>query len=192
MTGIASTGGAVALTFDDGPDPRFTPQVLALLAAYRVHATFCLVGRHVIEHPELVRQIVAGGHTLCNHTYGHDTYIGRRTLAQITADLRRTDAAIASASGVRPRYFRAPDGVWTPHLLTAVDSEGMVPLGWSADPSDWARPGVPHIVRTSLAELHPGGILLMHDGYGHREQSVAALRVLLPALAAKRLYPVPL
>jgi peptidoglycan/xylan/chitin deacetylase (PgdA/CDA1 family) len=189
---IAARGGAVALTFDDGPDPRWTPQVLALLAHYHLHATFCLVGIHAREYPWLVREIVHSGNSLCNHTYNHDEFIGRHTPAQITHDLRRTDNAIVAAAGVHPRYFRAPAGNWTPRLLAAAKTEGMVPLGWSADPRDWARPGVPSIVGTTLTELHPGGILLMHDGFGHREQSVAALRVLLPALAARKLHPVPL
>jgi peptidoglycan/xylan/chitin deacetylase (PgdA/CDA1 family) len=189
---ISPRGGAVALTFDDGPDPRWTPQVLALLAQYHLHATFCLVGIHARQYPALVRQIVAGGHTLCNHTFNHDEYIGRHTPAQIEADLQQTDDAIVAATGLRPRYFRAPAGNWTPQLLAALKTHGEIPLGWSADPRDWARPGVPSIVRTVLSELQPGGILLMHDGFGHREQSVAALRVLLPALAARRLHPVRL
>lgn len=192
MSTIDTAGGAVALTFDDGPDPRYTPQVLALLAQYQLHATFCLVGIHVREYPWLVRAIVAGGHTLCNHTYQHDEHIGRHTPAQIDSDLRRTDDAILAATGRRPRLFRAPAGNWTPALFRELGKEGLVPLGWSADPRDWARPGVPSIVATALSELHPGGILLMHDGFGHREQSVAALRLLLPVLAARRMHPVPL
>ncbi|MDP9241435.1 MAG: polysaccharide deacetylase family protein, partial [Actinomycetota bacterium] len=192
MLAINASRGAVALTFDDGPDPRFTPHVLALLARYHVHATFCVVGIHAEEYPWLVRAIVKGGNALCNHTYNHDEHIGRQTLAQITADLRRTDAAIVAATGQRPRYFRAPAGKWTPTLIAAANAEGMVPLGWSADPRDWARPGVPSIVSTALTELRPGGILLMHDGFGHREQSVAALNLLLPAFAARRMHPVRL
>lgn len=192
MFTIGAGGGAVALTFDDGPDPRFTPQVLALLATYHLHATFCMVGIHAREYPWLVRAVVAGGNSLCNHTYSHDEHLGRRTPAQIAADLRDTDDAIVAATGRRPRFFRAPAGNWTPTLISAAGSDGMVPLGWSVDPRDWARPGVPSIVGTTLAELHPGGILLMHDGFGHREESVAALRLLLPALAARRMHPVPL
>jgi len=192
MVTISASGGAVALTFDDGPDPRFTPQVLALLARHHLHATFCVVGVHALEYPWLVRAIVKGGNALCNHTWAHDEHLGKRTPAQIADDLRRTDAAIVAATGQKPRYFRAPAGNWTPTLLAAVHDEGMVPLGWSVDPRDWARPGVPSIVSTALTELHPGGILLMHDGYGHRDQSVAALGVLLPALAARRMHPVRL
>ncbi|MFC7479229.1 polysaccharide deacetylase family protein [Luedemannella flava] len=88
----------VALTFDDGPDPRWTPAVLALLRRHRVHATFCLIGRNAARHPKLVRAIVAGGHTLCNHTWRHDIDLGRRSPAAIRADLTATTRAIQRAA----------------------------------------------------------------------------------------------
>src|SRR5262249_41196486 len=93
-----TTGSAaVALTFDDGPDPVQTPRILALLAKYHGKATFCLVGQQVQKHPEIVRQIVDGGHTLCDHTWSHSLTIGKQKPEQIRADLAKTNAAIQAA-----------------------------------------------------------------------------------------------
>jgi peptidoglycan/xylan/chitin deacetylase (PgdA/CDA1 family) len=104
---------AYALTFDDGPDPAWTPRVLAELKAAHVHATFCLVGRHVAKYPALVRAIVAGGHALCNHSWSHDEKLAMRSPAVIRQELARTQEAVRRAAGVTPRLFRAPGGVWS-------------------------------------------------------------------------------
>ncbi len=193
LTHIPAGNGRIALTFDDGPDPRWTGQVLALLRAYHLHATFCLIGEYVARYPALVRAIVAGGNTLCDHTWSHDEHLGKRPPAQIKAQLQLTyDAIVTASGGARPRYFRAPGGNWTPALIAETRAQGMMPLGWTVDPRDWSRPGAPAIVTGVLRGVRPGGIVLMHDGYGHREETVAALRQLLPALAARRLHSVAL
>ena len=193
MRHINPAGGAIALTFDDGPDPRWTGQVLALLAQYHMHATFCLVGEYARQYATLVRQMVAAGHTLCNHTYRHDEHVGSRPPAEIRADLQTTyDAIVAASGGVAPRYFRAPAGVWSPALIAEARTEGMTPLDWAIDARDWQRPGVPAILHNILGDMQPGAIVLMHDGYGHREQTVAALRQLLPALTSRGLHSVAL
>jgi len=177
--------GAVALTFDDGPDPTWTPRVLALLARHRVRATFCVVGRHVDAHPQLARAIVAGGHQLCNHTYDHDEALVSRPPAVVAAQLARTQAAVVKATGRRPAFFRAPGGIWSPALETAARAQGMVPLRWTADPRDWTRPGVHAIVRTLLEELAAGRIVLLHDGGGDRRQTVQALAWALKELPVR-------
>jgi peptidoglycan/xylan/chitin deacetylase (PgdA/CDA1 family) len=101
-------GKRVALTIDDGPDPTWTPRYLRLLAKLHIKAVFCLIGENVRRYPGLVKQIVAGGHTLCNHTMHHDLRIGRRSTATMHTDLTATTAAIVRASGgVRPVFFRA-------------------------------------------------------------------------------------
>jgi peptidoglycan/xylan/chitin deacetylase (PgdA/CDA1 family) len=180
---------AVALTFDDGPDPRWTPAVLALLRQYRVRATFCLVGVHVTAHPELVRRIAADGHALCDHTWDHDERLRTRSPAAIRADLARTyDVIVRASGGLAPAYFRAPGGKWSPGVVAAARRLGLRPLGWSVDPRDWTRPPAASIVRTVLAGTRAGGpVVLMHDGYGDRSATLAALRVILPALAGRDL-----
>jgi peptidoglycan/xylan/chitin deacetylase (PgdA/CDA1 family) len=182
-----AVGPTVALTFDDGPDPRWTPTVLDLLRKHRIRATFCLVGVHVADHPELVRRIAADGHALCNHSWSHDEAMQRRPAASVRADLERTSRAIAAAAGRPPRYYRAPAGNWAPSAVAEADRQRLRLLGWNVDPYDWRRPPAGEIARRVLAGAGPGAIVLLHDGYGARANTVAALRTLLPALAAKQL-----
>lgn len=180
-------GKRVALTIDDGPDPTWTPRVLRLLAKLRIKAVFCLIGENVKRYPGLVRQIVAGGHTLCNHTMHHDLRIGRRSTATMHSDLTATTAAIVRASGgVRPVFFRAPGGNWTSRLLAESRRDGMTPLHWSVDPRDWSRPGVSRITSV-IKNAKPGSIILCHDGGGNRSQTYAALQKALPVLKSRKL-----
>ncbi|WFE37068.1 polysaccharide deacetylase family protein [Micromonospora sp. WMMD998] len=179
-----TTGSSrVALTFDDGPDPRWTPQVLALLAQYGVKATFCVVGENAENYPDLVRSIEAEGHTLCNHSWKHDVNLGKRTTATIRADLQRTnDAILAAAPNARIAYYRQPGGAWTAPVVSACTDLGLTPLHWSVDPSDWKAPGATVIETAVRTQTGPGAIVLMHDAGGDRSGTVAALQKLLPEL----------
>jgi peptidoglycan/xylan/chitin deacetylase (PgdA/CDA1 family) len=179
-----STGSsAVALTFDDGPDPTWTPQMLDLLKQYGIKATFCVIGIHVRDYPQLVARIVREGHTLCNHSWLHDIKLGSKTPAQIQADLARTNAEIRKAvPGARIPYYRQPGGKWTASIVTVAKAMGMTPLGWSVDPADWAKPGTKAIVARVMQHTHTGSIVLMHDGGGDRSQTLAACRTLFPWL----------
>lgn len=178
---------AVALTIDDGPSPTWTPKVLDLLATYHVHATFCLIGEEVVRHPELVRRIVAEGHTLCDHTWDHDEHLPSRSAAVIQREIASTFHAIEQASGgVQPVYYRAPGGNWGDgQVATVARKLGMVSLNWSVDPVDWSRPGTKKIISVVLGKTGPGDVILMHDGGGDRQQSLDALRVILPTLLAR-------
>ena len=180
---LACAGTDVALTIDDGPDPRWTPQILALLARYRIHATFCLIGRHAAAYPQLVAAIVQGGHHLANHTFTHPIPISRLAAARVHDEVNRASDAITAASGgIRPTLFRSPGGIWSPTVLAACARAGMRPLDWSVDPWDWSRPGVPHIVDVILTRTRPGSIILDHDGGGNRQQTIDALTIALPRL----------
>jgi peptidoglycan-N-acetylglucosamine deacetylase len=181
---IGRVTGGIALTFDDGPDPRWTPQVLDLLRKYHIHATFCLIGVQVPDHAALVRRIAAEGHALCDHTWTHDEKLRTRPAAVITGEITRTAAAIRAAGGVAPRYFRAPAGNWSPALIATAGSLGLRPLGWSVDPRDWSKPGTGHILSVLHADARPGTVVLLHDGGGDRSETVAALRQVLPDLVA--------
>ena len=192
---VARTTGtsSVALTFDDGPGPS-TPAVLALLRQYHVKATFCLIGIHVRAHPELVRAIVADGHTLCNHSWIHDEQLGHKPPDVIRADLQRTDDAIhAAAPGARIAYYRQPGGNWTPVVTAVARSLGMRSLGWNVDPADWNtvayQPGpamTDHVVSTVESRVRAGSIVLSHDAGGDRSSTLAAYRTLLPYLIDQR------
>ncbi|HET7530943.1 MAG TPA: polysaccharide deacetylase family protein [Mycobacteriales bacterium] len=181
-----SGGRTVALTFDDGPDPTWTPRILAVLARAHVHATFCLIGWEAAAHPALVRAIVRAGHALCDHTWDHDLDLAKRRPSRIRHDMTRAyDAVVQASGGIRPAFFRTPGGGWSTYIERESQRLGMRPLGWNVDPRDWTRPGVPSILATIHAELHNGGVILMHDGGGDRSQTVRALRLLLRLLPAR-------
>ena len=179
---LPCSGTSVALTIDDGPDPRWTPQILALLARYRITATFCMIGRHAAAYPQLVKAVANAGHQLANHTFTHPLLLTRLTPPQLSDEINRASDAIAAAVGHRPAIFRAPGGRWSPAVLAACAQAGLRPLDWSVDPRDWSRPGVPHIVDVILTNTRPGSIILDHDGGGDRQQTIDALTIALPRL----------
>jgi peptidoglycan/xylan/chitin deacetylase (PgdA/CDA1 family) len=176
----------VALTFDDGPDPQWTPQVLQLLKQYKVKATFCLIGANAEQFPHLVRAIAADGHSLCNHTWLHDLELGEKSRSVILADMQRTNDAIhAAAPHARVSYFRHPGGNWTEAAVSAAKSLGMTSLHWDVDPKDWLKPGARAIAAAVNSSAVPGAIVLLHDGGGDRRGTVEALRSILPHLTAR-------
>jgi peptidoglycan/xylan/chitin deacetylase (PgdA/CDA1 family) len=173
----------VALTFDDGPDPTWTPATLDLLRRYRVKATFCLVGINARAFPELVRRIADEGHTLCNHSWTHDVGMGFRSRESIRADLERTNAAIREAApGHKVSYYRQPGGAWTSAIVSVARELGMTSLHWAVDPQDWRKPGAGSISSTVTSATRRGSIVLLHDAGGDRRGTVTALRTILPNL----------
>ncbi|MYT74677.1 MULTISPECIES: polysaccharide deacetylase family protein [unclassified Streptomyces] len=181
----ASDAGArgVNITIDDGPDPAWTPQVLAVLKEYGVKATFCMVGTQAQAHPDLVKKVVVAGHRLCDHTVSHNTAMDKRPEAYQSQQILDAERMITEASGgVRPQYYRAPGGAFTPYSRKLAASRGMRPLGWNVDTKDFERPGTAAIVATVEEELPNGPTLLFHDAGGDRTQTVEALRQVLPEL----------
>jgi peptidoglycan-N-acetylglucosamine deacetylase len=182
MTTVQGDGRRVALTFDDGPNPVDTPAVLSLLARYHAVGTFCMVGTQVAANLALARRVDAAGMRICSHSRTHDLHLGTSPVGQMTAEVTDVGRLLA---GIPVRYFRAPGGNWTPTLQAVAAQNGLQPLGWSVDPQDWRRPGAPAIVATVERQVRPGAIILMHDGGGPRDQTVAALQQLLPWLIAQ-------
>lgn len=173
----------VNITIDDGPDPVWTPQVLDVLREYGVKATFCMVGTQAQAHPDLVKKVVAAGHRLCDHSVSHDTTMDKKSQAYQSQQILGAERMITEASGgVRPMYYRAPGGAFTPYSRTLAASRGMRPLGWNVDSKDFERPGTDAIVATVERELPGGPTLLFHDAGGDRAQTVEALRRILPRL----------
>ncbi|HZB31336.1 MAG TPA: polysaccharide deacetylase family protein [Streptosporangiaceae bacterium] len=177
---------AVALTIDDGPDPTWTPRVLDLLARHEVAATFCLVGVQVRRHPDLVREIVEAGHQIADHSMRHPGNLCRLPEHRIDAEISEAHKLIREVSGMTPKLFRAPGGVWSRRLLRSVTRHGMLPLDWNIDPRDWSRPGVDHIAHV-LLRAKPGDILLCHDGGGDRSETLRALHTVIPRLKRRDL-----
>uniref|UniRef100_J1RUH0 Polysaccharide deacetylase n=2 Tax=Streptomyces auratus AGR0001 TaxID=1160718 RepID=J1RUH0_9ACTN len=178
----------LALTFDDGPDPVWTPRILDALRRNHVHATFFVVGTQVVAHPELVRRIVAEGHQIGIHTFTHPD-LARLAPWQRSLELRETQLAVAGAAGVTTALLRPPyssendaldDADWS--VLKQADTAGYVTALTTQDAEDWQRPGADRIVARATPRGHAGQIVLMHDGGGDRSQTVAALNTLIPRL----------
>jgi peptidoglycan-N-acetylglucosamine deacetylase len=186
MTRTGTNG--VALTFDDGPDPFYTPQLLDLLKEHGVKATFCMVGFRVKAWPNLVQRIAAEGHTLCNHSFQHRSDLGVLPLDEMRHDLERTNELIHLAvPGAPIKYFRAPYGKFTVPLVELADELGMHSIYWAVDPGDWDKvkwgtgPSmVAHIIANVEANVRPGSIVLSHDLA--KPDTITAYRTLLPWL----------
>jgi cellulose synthase/poly-beta-1,6-N-acetylglucosamine synthase-like glycosyltransferase/peptidoglycan/xylan/chitin deacetylase (PgdA/CDA1 family) len=178
----------VALTFDDGPDPTWTPRILDVLRQYNVPATFFVIGAHVSLQPGLVRQEVESGHEVGVHTFTH-VDLGAAHSRRATLELSQTQLAIAGAAGARTALLRLPYSS-TPDSMTAPEYEairrasghGYLTVLADADAEDWSRPGPQAIVEKAMPSDGKGAIILMHDGGGNRDQTIEALRILIPRL----------
>ncbi|GAA4326712.1 polysaccharide deacetylase family protein [Streptomyces venetus] len=178
---LSGRGRTMVLTFDDGPDPRYTPAILDTLAAYDVRAMFFVCGEMAADHRELLARMADEGHVVGNHTWSHPllTRLSRR---QIHSEMARTSDVIEDAYGERPEWFRAPYGAWNRTAFRLGAELGMEPLAWTVDTLDWTAPGTRFIVDRVEDGAAPGVVVLSHDAGGDRSQSVRALRRYLPEL----------
>ena len=189
ISSLPSSARAVALTFDDGPNPVATPLILDSLAARGVKATFFVLGRHADRWPELVRRMSDEGHVLGNHGYFHRK-LHVRGPAYVRQDLTLGAESIERAASVRPRLFRAPHGFRNPWVSPIAASLSQRTVGWSLGVWDSARPGVDAIVRRTVDGSRPGSILLLHDGDGYdangdRTQTAGAVGRIIDELRAR-------
>lgn len=173
----------IALTFDDGPHPVYTSQILDLLAAYKAKATFFVVGSRVKKYPELAKREIEEGHEIANHTYNH-LYRQRMDEKTLKEELERTDEMIYETTGVYPVFYRPVGGYYNDLIIkTAVDKKLRVIMwSWHQDSRDWSRPGVKKIITNVLDDYRPGDIVLFHDSGGNRSQTIAALKVIIPTM----------
>jgi len=183
---IESGRKAVALTFDDGPNPEATPLILDTLREKGVRATFFVLGSHAERWPELVRRISNEGHQLGNHGYFHRK-LQFKSPFYVSRDIRLGIRAIKRAGAPAPKYFRAPHGFRSPWTTPIASSYGERTVGWSLGVWDSDRPGVEEIVRRTLEGVSPGSIVLLHDGDGYnpdgdRMQTAAALPLIIDRL----------
>ncbi|RUU14289.1 chitooligosaccharide deacetylase NodB [Mesorhizobium sp. USDA-HM6] len=184
---------SVYLTFDDGPHPFCTPEVLDVLAEHRVSATFFVIGTYVADQPELIQRMIAQGHGVANHTMTHPD-LSECEPGEVQREIFEANRAIKVACAqASVRYMRAPYGVWTEEVIASSASAGLAAIHWSVDPRDWFRPGVDAIVDAVLASVRPGAIVLLHDGCppsemkpgsdaSLRSQTIMALSRIIPAL----------
>jgi peptidoglycan/xylan/chitin deacetylase (PgdA/CDA1 family) len=176
-TAALATGNKKVLffSFDDGPDPMWTPQVLQVLAKYGAHATFFELGAMQSAHPGLREQVLAAGNTIGSHSISHPQ------LTAVSAAKRHHEIF----DGPQSTCFRPPYGASNPKVRADIKAAGMVQVLWDVDPRDWARPGTTAIVHNILTHAHNHNIILMHDGGGNRAETVAALDKVLPLLKAQ-------
>ena len=180
----ASGGGKkrVAITFDDGPHPRYTPQILDILAEYGVKATFFMVGSNATYYPELVKRVLAEGHEIGNHTYSHYHTVHVKS-EELTRDILACSEVLARfMDGKAPKLFRPPEGVFNEEIKALCKAQGYTIVMWSVDTRDWAHPSVAEIVAGVRENVQDGAIILMHDFIGKNSPTPAALRQILPLL----------
>lgn len=173
----------VALTFDDGPHPVYTPQVLDILMRYKVKATFFLIGARAERYPDLARRILAEGHEIGNHTYSHFADLPYKDWDTICREIVNGADAIERVTGVRPKLFRPPHGYLNYRVHTAAQIYGFTVVLWTVSADHHDAPTPEAMAQRVFRLVHPGAIILMHDGRtSTRWRDVKALPLILSGL----------
>ena len=171
----------VALTFDDGPHPRYTSKILDILKEYGVVATFFVVGINAETYPDLIRRANEEGHEIGNHTYNH-YHVAKLSDQALREDIEACGNAIEKITGKPPKLFRPPEGVCSDAVKSYCDHEEMTIVMWSVDTRDWAHTPVNEIYQNVRKNTRNGSIILMHDFIGKNSPTPEALRQVIPML----------
>ncbi len=182
------SGNYISITFDDGPNPEFTPKVLSLLKEYNAKATFFLIGKNAGKHPEIVRQIIDDGHTVGNHSYSHSKNFGFFSTEKVTAELEKTNSKLKEITGKELKLFRPPFGVTNPNIKKALKNTGHFSIGWSKRSLDTTNLSEEKILKRITSNLKKGDIILLHDSSA---KTVVVLEQLLLFLKSHKLQSVP-
>lgn len=151
----------VALTFDDGPHPVYTPQLLDGLKERGVHVTFFVVGKNILGNEALLKRMETEGHLIGNHTYSH-VKLSELDIARACAEVEKTNALICEVTGKEPEFIRPPFGEWKKAMECSFE---MIPVLWDVDPLDWTTKNTALVVERVLKDTKPGDIILLHDYY---------------------------
>ncbi|WP_339230909.1 polysaccharide deacetylase family protein [Oceanobacillus sp. FSL K6-2867] len=181
----ASDQNQVALTFDDGPDPRFTNEILDVLNQYGVPATFFLLGSRTAAYPEIVTRIQNEGHVIGNHTYFHPNLVDEADIRALEQEAIRTEDELYDMIGYRTHLFRPPYGFLYDELVEQLARMNYSVIGWSVDSLDWQEDPPEVIASNVLDNIHPGAVILMHDGAeweGDRTNTIESLHQIIPSL----------
>ncbi|MDX1900763.1 MAG: polysaccharide deacetylase family protein [Gammaproteobacteria bacterium] len=178
--------GTVALTFDDGPSPIFTPQILAILKKYHIHATFFMVGENAKEYPDIVKMVLADGHVIASHSLTHPM-LTKISDAQLHKEVLLTQSILSGITGKKPLCLRYPFGASNEHVRDYIRSQGITPVSMGWNSFDYEKPGVDKIVSQVLNNVHSGQVFLLHDGYKDRAETVAALPRIIEGIQRKGL-----
>lgn len=186
--------GAVALTFDDGPDPESTPDVIRLLSDHGVCATFFVVGQRVHTHPHLIREIIKAGHSLGNHSYRHDHWLAFKGKQALIEDITATQQELERL-GVVPAVYRPPVGITYPGLGPVLSERGLKAVTFSCRALDRGNFSVDHIARRILRKVSPGDIIMLHDlppAKEDRARWLSEVKAVLEGLKDRQLSVQPL
>ncbi|HZO17025.1 MAG TPA: polysaccharide deacetylase family protein [Polyangiaceae bacterium] len=183
----------VALTFDDGPDPRTTPKILDLLESAGASATFFIIGSKAEAHPDIVRDIHARGHAIGIHSYAHERLLSLKGPWHVRADLERAARLLANITGKRPLLFRPPIGHISPSMARVVRDMDLVVIGWSARAVDgWSGAKSDHVAERVIRKLRDGTFVLLHDAAERGDFIPASVQALPRILEAAREKNLPL
>ncbi|MGJ7034648.1 polysaccharide deacetylase family protein [Anoxybacillus eryuanensis] len=177
----------VAITFDDGPDMLYTPDILTILKQYDAKATFFVVGFRAEKYPDIIKRQMNEGHEIANHSYKHLDFRGK-SKQTIEEEIKKSEDVIYQITGKRPTLFRPPLGYYNKRIIDIAKQRGYTVVMWSKhqDTYDWQNPGTSRIVRRVISHIQPGQIILFHDhGSGSRKQTVQALKEILAILKEK-------
>lgn len=166
----------VSITFDDGPNPEFTPQVLELLSRYNARATFFCIGKHIEAYPELFQEIVEKGHTVGNHTYSHANSFGFFSSGRVVSELRQTNELIEKITTLRPNLFRPAFGITNPSIKKALHLTELKSIGWNKRSFDTTHLSEKTVLKRITNNLSKGDIVLLHDS---SQKSINVLEQLL-------------
>jgi len=181
---VPVTEKLVALTFDDGPWAT-TPEVLRILRERNVKATFCVITRQLKgDGLAATKAALAEGHRVCNHTVDHDQALPSKPQNVVDGEIRGGNQQLVERLGFKPVYYRPPGGAMGPNIEATAKAEAQQVLLWTVDTKDYTRPPPPAILGAVLANIKPGGVVLMHDGGGDRSATLAALPAVIDQLRA--------
>jgi len=170
----------VALTFDDVPDPRFTPAVLDVLRDKKVSATFFVVGTRSAKHPEILRRIHREGHNIGNHSFSHPD-LSKLSLEKVQGQIGRAEKVIQAIVGFKPRLIRPPYGEILPSHLEWARNQGYTVVNWDVDSSDWRQLSAQEVYGNVTRTVRPGSVVLMHAG-GGAGQNLSGTVMALPRM----------
>ena len=171
----------VALTFDDGPHPRYTEKILSVLEKYNVKATFFMIGTNVALYPEMAKAVCSAGHEIGCHTYSHP-HMKQISAAQLTEEVEKCEALFASLGIPRPKLFRPPEGFRSEAQVRLLEEKGYRIVIWSLDPKDWQGTPSAQMVTSAITQVKGGDILLFHDYISGQNNTIAAIEQLIPRL----------
>lgn len=174
-------GNMIALTFDDGPHPKYTRKILDILDEYGIPATFFFVGENVSYYPDTAREVVKRGHEIGNHTYSHPR-VSKQSEAAFREELVRCEDVIKQVTGVHPKVFRPPQGSWNQRVYEVARQRDYSVILWDLDTLDWAHTPSDKIASYILENAKSGNIILMHDYHSGCCTTLDALRMFIPNL----------